>query len=237
MSTDPSPTPIVERLQKAVVRGREFSSRPTLIRDISKLWIMQARAAIADLYGKNAPEVDFWCPKPTTEPAAVDPRTLILNRLPALERLLAVLTISTPAGKIFIGHGGSAEWLKLRIFISQTLALPCDEFNIEPTAGLQTGARIEIMLNSARMAFLVLTAEDRHADESMHARENVIHEVGLFQARLGPTRAIVLLEHGCKRFSNLDGLTTINFPANDLMARSEDIRGVLRREQVLGSTS
>jgi hypothetical protein len=50
-------------------------------------------------------------------------------------------------------------------------------------------------------------------------------------------RAIVLLENGCERFSNLDGLTTINFPANDLLARSEDIRGVLRREQVLGSTS
>lgn len=237
MSTDPFPTPVLERLRKAVVRGREFSSRQSLIRDVSKLWIMQARTAIAVLYGKDAPEVDFWCPKPATEPAAVDPRALILDRLPALERLLGVLTISAPAGKIFIGHGGSAEWLKLRIFISQTLALPCDEFNIEPTAGLQTGTRIEIMLNSARMAFLVLTAEDRHADESMHARENVIHEVGLFQARLGLTRAIVLLEHGCKRFSNLDGLTTINFPANDLMARSEDIRGILRREQVLGPTS
>ena len=237
MSTDPSPIPVVERLQNAVVRGREFSSRPSLIRDVSSLWIMQARAAIAELYGKDAPEVDFWCPKSATESAAVDPRTRILNRLPALERLIGVLTISAPADKIFIGHGRSTEWLKLQIFISQTLALPCDDFNVEPTAGLQTGTRIEIMLNSARMAFLVLTAEDRHADESMHARENVIHEVGLFQARLGPTRAIVLLEHGCKRFSNLDGLTTINFPANDLMARSEDIRGVLRREQVLGPTS
>lgn len=237
MSTDPSPTPVVKLLQNSVVQGREFSSRPSLIRDISTLWIMTARGAIAKLYGKDAPEVDFWCPNSATDPAAVDPQTRIRNRLPALERLLGVLTISAPADKIFIGHGRSPEWLKLQNLISQKLALPCDEFNIEPTAGLQTGRRIEIMLNSARMAFLVLTAEDRHADESMHARENVIHEVGLFQARLGPMRAIVLLEYGCKRFSNLDGLTTLDFPANDLMARSEDIRDVLRREQILGPTS
>jgi predicted nucleotide-binding protein len=89
------------------------------------------------------------------------------------------------------------------------------------------------MLNTARMAFLVLTGEDQHVDGSMHARENVIHEVGLFQAKLGPTRAIVLLERGCSRFSNLDGLTTIDFPPNDIMARSEEIRGVLTREHVL----
>lgn len=237
MSTDPSPTPAVELLQKAVDKGREFVSRPGLSRDSSGLWIMQARAALARLYGRDTSEVDFWCPKPANEPATLDPRARVLTRLPALERVLGALTISAPADKIFIGHGRSAEWLKLRIFISETLALPCDEFNIEPTAGLQTGTRIETMLNSARMAFLVLTAEDRHADESMHARENVIHEVGLFQAKLGSTRAIVLLEHGCKRFSNLDGLTTINFPGNDLMARSEDIRGVLRREQILRPTS
>jgi predicted nucleotide-binding protein len=201
------------------------------------MWVLRARAAIARVYGKDAPEVELWCPKSVNEPATLDPRTRILTRLPALERLLGILAISTSADKIFIGHGRSSEWLKLRSFISDTLALPCDEFNIEPTAGLQTGTRIETMLNSARMAFLVLTPEDRHANESMHARENVIHEVGLFQAKLGPMRAIVLLENGCERFSNLDGLTTINFPANDLLARSEDIRGVLRREQVLGSTS
>jgi predicted nucleotide-binding protein len=138
-----------------------------------------------------------------------------------------LIAISGSGAKLFIGHGRSAEWLKLRIFLTQTLSLTCDEFNIEPTAGLQTGARIESMLNTARMAFLVLTGEDQHVDGSMHARENVIHEVGLFQAKLGPTRAIVLLERGCSRFSNLDGLTTIDFPPNDIMARYEEIRGVL----------
>jgi predicted nucleotide-binding protein len=78
-----------------------------------------------------------------------------------------------------------------------------------------------------------MTAEDEYADGTLHARENVIHEIGLFQAKLGAERAIVMLEGGCSRFSNLDGLTTINFPRGDLLARSEDIRRVMHRERAL----
>ena len=35
---------------------------------------------------------------------------------------------------------------------------------------------------------------------------NVIHEVGLFQGRLGANKAIILLEDGCEEFSNIQGL-------------------------------
>ena len=160
-------------------------------------------------------------------------RDRVLSRLPQLERLSHLLVAPRTATKVFIGHGNSTEWLNLRIFLSETLGLSCDEFNIEPTAGLQTAYRIETMLASARMAFLVMTAEDQHKDGTVHARQNVVHEIGLFQARLGQHRAIVMLENGCSRFSNLDGLTTINFPSRDLMARSEEIRRVLVRERML----
>ena len=148
------------------------------------------------------------------------PQEKVSCRLPQLERFATLLAVPGGAAKIFIGHGRSTEWLKLRIFLSQTLNLQCDEFNIEATAGVQTANRIDAMLAAARMALLVMTAEDQHADKTLHARENVIHEVGLFQAKLGPQRAIVLLENGCSSFSNLDGLTTINFPPHDIMARS-----------------
>jgi predicted nucleotide-binding protein len=88
------------------------------------------------------------------------------------------------------------------------------------------------MLSSTGFAFLVTTAEDEHADGSHHARENVIHEIGLFQGAHGFERAIVLLEEGCVEFSNLAGITQIRFPRGDLMARSEEIRQVLEREGI-----
>ena len=75
-----------------------------------------------------------------------------------------------------------------------------------------------------------MTAEDVHADGSRHARENVIHETGLCQGKLGFERAIILLEEGCEEFSNVAGLNQIRFPNGNLLARSEEIRLVLQRE-------
>ena len=233
MSTDVKPTPVASHLQNVLVQGRELATSPSLAVGGSKMWIMKVRSVLGRTYGENTPEVDSWCPRQSVDPPTMTPREKISSRLPQLERFAALLAVPGGAVKVFIGHGRSAEWLKLRIFLSQTLNLQCDEFNIEATAGIQTANRIDAMLSAARMAFLVMTAEDQHADKTLHARENVIHEVGLFQAKLGPQRAIVMLENGCSRFSNLDGLTTINFPPNDIMARSEEIRRVLARERVL----
>lgn len=72
------------------------------------------------------------------------------------------------------------------------------------------------MLKQARFAFLVMTAEDEHADGKQHARENVIHEVGLFQGRLGFRRAIPLIERGCEYFSNIHGITHIAFDRGNI---------------------
>ena len=81
-------------------------------------------------------------------------------------------------------------------FLQDRLHLDWEEFNREPVAGFSTKERLEAMLDNASFAFLVLTAEDEHFDGTAHARENVIHEVGLFQGRLGFKKAIILLEKG-----------------------------------------
>jgi predicted nucleotide-binding protein len=80
---------------------------------------------------------------------------------------------------------------------------------------------------------LVLTAEDLHADASLHARENVIHEAGLFQGRLGWRKAIILLEDGCDEFSNIVGLGQIRFVKGKIASCFEEVRRVLEREGLL----
>ncbi len=139
-----------------------------------------------------------------------------------------------PVGtKVFIGHGGSEAWLVLKNFLTDRLKVDCDEFNDESAAGVATVGRLRTMLEQAQFAFLVMTAEDVHADGKPHARENVIHEAGLFQGRLGFERAIVLLEEGCAEFSNIHGLTHIPFPRGNIRAAFEDIRLVLEREGII----
>jgi predicted nucleotide-binding protein len=135
--------------------------------------------------------------------------------------------------KIFIGHGRSTTWRILKDFITERLKLPYDEFNAEPVAGITNAARLSKMLDDAGFAFLVLTAEDERADGQLQARMNVIHEVGLFQGRLGFERAIVLLEDGCDEFTNIAGLGHISFPLGQINATFEEVRRVLEREEIL----
>jgi predicted nucleotide-binding protein len=142
-------------------------------------------------------------------------------------------TVAKTEGTIFIGHGHSDEWRKLSQFIQNRLQLQPEEFSSEPTAGRTTVARLQQMLYNAVFAFLILTSEDEQADGAMRARQNVIHEAGLFQGRLGFERAIVLLEEGCEEFSNIHGLGQIRFPRGHIDYKFEEIRAVLEHEGLL----
>ncbi|TFZ54924.1 hypothetical protein E4V01_24300 [Methylorubrum sp. Q1] len=136
---------------------------------------------------------------------------------------------------VFIGHGRAPAWRVLKDFVKDRLGLPYDEFNRVPVAGITNIARLSEMLEAAAVALIILTAEDEQADGKLQARMNVIHEVGLFQGRLGFTKAIVVLEEGCEEFSNIQGLGQIRFPRGNIAAAFEEIRLVLEREGLLKS--
>jgi predicted nucleotide-binding protein len=134
---------------------------------------------------------------------------------------------------VFIGHGRSRAWRELKDFVQDRLALPWDEFNRVPVAGVTNIARLSEMLDAAAIALLVMTAEDEMIDGGIQARMNVVHEAGLFQGRLGFTKAIVLLEEGCAEFSNIQGLGQFRFPKDNISAAFEEVRRVLEREGLL----
>lgn len=151
-----------------------------------------------------------------------------------LERVTNRRKNSTIGRRVFIGHGRSLQWRLLKDFIEDRLGLPCEEFDRVSVAGRATVDRLKEMLDNAAIAFLVMTAEDDMPDGSFRARENVVHEAGLFQGRLGFERAIVLVEEGCHEFSNIHGLGLISFPQGRLGAAFENVRRVLEREGLIG---
>ena len=134
---------------------------------------------------------------------------------------------------VFIGHGRASEWLALQDFLKNRLHLGCVEFNTESAAGVGTQERLSELLDQACFAFLVMSGEDEQADGSKRARENVVHEAGLFQGRLTFRKAIVVLEDGCSEFSNIHGLGQIRFSKGKIESCFEDVRKVLEREQIL----
>jgi len=135
----------------------------------------------------------------------------------------------------FVGHGRSLMWRVLKDFLKDRLGLSVSEFNAVSAAGVPTVERLTEMLGTAAFAFIIMTGEDETADGELRARQNVIHEAGLFQGRLGFGKAIILLEEGCSDFSNIHGLGVIPFARGDIGTSFEEVRRVLEREQLIAS--
>ena len=154
-----------------------------------------------------------------------------------IERLAQRRTRSGRVGtNVFIGHGRSPLWRELKDFVEDRLNLPADEFNRVPVAGVTNIARLGEMLDAAAIAFVIMTAEDETHEGKMQARMNVVHEIGLFQGRLGFEKAIIMLEQGCEEFSNIAGLSQIRFPKGNMSATYEEVRRVLEREGLIPGT-
>ena len=239
MST-PSPgseeTPLLEEMRTVVRILREQLAEPNFQPGRAARAANRFRVLLKKIYGENSPQI-AGLPVLRLEDITGDIKKQLMRRLEIGDSILNTLGVMaglTNGGRrIFIGHGRSPIWRELKDFMQDRLSLTWDEFNREAVAGIGTSERLQTMLNSASFAFLVLTAEEEHADSTIHARPNVIHEVGLFQGKLGMRRAIVLLEEGCSEFSNIVGLGQIRFPKGNIAASFEEIRRVLEREHVI----
>ncbi len=232
-------TPILSVLHAQVLRGRTIIEKEKFPRGEYQMWVAIIRHHLFRIYGTGAVQVDNLFPKvdlatmrELSDEKASALANITMARLSAFCLRLDVHGENIK-GRVFIGHGRSPLWRELKDFLQDRLHLQWDEFNREAVAGLTTFERLDTMLSAARFAFLVMTAEEEHLDATLHARENVVHEVGLFQGHLGPRCAIVLLEEGCAEFSNIVGLSQIRFPKGHISACFEEIRRVLEREGVI----
>lgn len=132
--------------------------------------------------------------------------------------------------KIFIGHGHSGQWRELKDHLTDKHGYEVIAYEVGARAGHSIRDILEDMLTRSSVAFLVLTGEDKDANGLMHPRENVIHECGLFQGKLGFARAIVLLEKGTVEFSNIHGIDQLRFSAGNIKEIFGDVLAVIRRE-------
>lgn len=94
---------------------------------------------------------------------------------------------------VFIGHGRSKLWASVQVFLQNELKLKTVCYESESRVGESIVPVLDKMLNQATYAVLVLTAEDQTEEGGKRARQNVIHEAGLFQGRLGFDRSCPVL--------------------------------------------
>jgi predicted nucleotide-binding protein len=132
--------------------------------------------------------------------------------------------------KIFIGHGRDPQWKDLKDHLHEKHGYSIEAYEIGSRAGHSIRDALEDMLDESSFALLVMTGEDEDKEGKLHARENVIHETGLFQGNLGFSRAIVLLEGGTEEFSNLAGIQQIRFAKGNIKEAFGEVLAVLKRE-------
>lgn len=133
--------------------------------------------------------------------------------------------------RVFVGHGGkSLLWRDLKDHLRDQHGYDVEDFESGARAGHTIRDVLEEMLDSNTFAILVMTGEDAQSDGTLRARQNVVHEAGLFQGRLGFPRTVILLEEGTDNFSNLDGVQYIPFAKGNIREAFGDVLATLRRE-------
>lgn len=132
--------------------------------------------------------------------------------------------------RVFIGHGRSQEWKKLKDHLTDLHRVEVEAYEVASRSGFSIREVLDSMLENSSLAFLVMTAEDLQDDGSSRARQNVVHEAGLFQGRLGFQRAVILREEGVESLSNLDGIQYIEFSKDNIREVFGEVLGVIRRE-------
>ncbi len=137
---------------------------------------------------------------------------------------------SPPPPTVFIGHGGSSQWRDLKDHLHEQHGYLIEAYEIGARAGHAIRDILADMLSSSSFAILVMTAEDETSEGNFRARQNVIHEIGLFQGKLGFSRAIVLVEEGTEVFSNLQGIQQLRYAKGNIKETYGDILATLRRE-------
>jgi predicted nucleotide-binding protein len=149
------------------------------------------------------------------------------SRLPEPKKLPAP---PPPKPTVFIGHGRDLQWRNLKDHLQDKHGYDIEAYEIGARAGHAVRDILQDMLTRSSFAILVMTGEDETRDGKLRARQNVIHEAGLFQGRLGFNRAIVLLEEGTEEFSNIEGIEQIRFTKGNIKETFGEILAVLRRE-------
>jgi predicted nucleotide-binding protein len=134
-------------------------------------------------------------------------------------------------GAIFVGHGRSQLWARLLLFLKEDLDLDVEIlcYESESHTSDHIGNIIDDFLEKATFAIIIMTAEDVMEDLKRRARQNVVHETGLFQGRLGFENVVVLRQDETEEFSNNAGMQYIPFVGENIEQTFYELQRKLKK--------
>jgi sugar/nucleoside kinase (ribokinase family) len=134
------------------------------------------------------------------------------------------------ADGVFIAHGRSPQWLAVKEFVDVEFGRRAMAFDAGAWSGKSVTEALNRYLDQCGFAVCVLTAEDVTVDRPEWARQNVVHEVGLFQGRYGTKRVVLLVEEGCSFIPLAPPEHIIAFPNGAIESAFWKLRALLRTQ-------
>lgn len=131
---------------------------------------------------------------------------------------------------VFIGHGHSPLWRELKDYIQDDLELAPLFFEAASHVGEHLAEVLITFLSEANCAITLLTREDEQVDGRERARQNVIHETGYFQGKLGFKRVAMVIQRDAEEFSNVAGIVPIYFEGRQIRQAFPELTRWLKRE-------
>src|SRR5262249_45263534 len=128
---------------------------------------------------------------------------------------------------------GSPLWRGVVDFLREELGLAVSYFEKASQDGNEFTAALNEQLRRCSFPVCVLTSEDQMADGAQRARQDIVHEAGLFQGRYGFQRVALLAEERCELPSNLSGLVRHDFQVPHIEQTFASLMRHLRREGML----
>ena len=230
---------LLDALNENVSRNRsagELKTRVTFETDQVKHYFVQAqnllgdlRASLPDLYGdfqtlETIPSVEMMG-RPGEEAPFHYSRSQLERLVRDIDQIFEIRANSElsppkqpPIRRVFISHGRSQDWRAVQAFIEKDVKLPTVELAQEPNMGRTI---IEKLLDNATRcdsAVIVMTGDDIAKPDESRVRENVMHEIGLFQGTYGRTAVVLLHEEGVSIPTNLSGVAYVPFPKGNIEA-------------------
>jgi predicted nucleotide-binding protein len=148
-----------------------------------------------------------------------------------VDRILRLSRARSGGARVFISHAGQTNVLaRIESFIRSIGLYPIVVAR-GPSEGLSVDALVDKRMNESDCA-IILATSDEAVSKRKQPRPNVLHEIGLAQAKFGD-KVIYLKEEGCEFPSNVNPKVWENFTRDNLEFAFEKIAKELRAFDLL----
>jgi Predicted nucleotide-binding protein containing TIR-like domain len=129
--------------------------------------------------------------------------------------------------KIFVSHGTNLAWTKVQNYLEKFLSRKTIELAQNPSLGRTVITKLSDYADQCSHAVIIMTGDDALKKGGRRVRENVMHEIGYFQGRLGHERVILVREEGVSIPSNLGGVVYLQFKRGRISSVFKDLAAEL----------